>query len=233
MIGPYEETPLARFIGKLEAEGCKPRRGSGNQWGAFCPSHDDSNPSLSIGEGEDGKVLLTCHADCSKADILARLDMTLADLFPSNTRHPATPRRRRSTEPPRLAEPTDDTFGFLPACLIDHPCIICMAVYAYLARRCGSDNRPQRGWQKLATRSASTLARCASTASTWPGSDGCAFVSITATGAYRSIEITLAHCPPLKIRNLMPALPWPTTPARASKTCNGCRFLRPKNRHPM
>lgn len=38
---------------------------SGNGWVALCPAHDDKHPSLSISEGENGKVLLYCHAGCS------------------------------------------------------------------------------------------------------------------------------------------------------------------------
>lgn len=34
------------------------------QFYALCPAHDDTNPSLSIGKGKDGKVLLHCHAGC-------------------------------------------------------------------------------------------------------------------------------------------------------------------------
>lgn len=34
-------------------------------WMALCPAHDDHNPSLSIKEGEDGRVLFHCFADCS------------------------------------------------------------------------------------------------------------------------------------------------------------------------
>lgn len=32
---------------------------------ALCPAHPDRNPSLSIRETEDRKVLLYCHAGCS------------------------------------------------------------------------------------------------------------------------------------------------------------------------
>jgi putative DNA primase/helicase len=39
-------------------------RRCGSGWVARCPAHDDHNPSLSIGRGDDGKALLTCHAGC-------------------------------------------------------------------------------------------------------------------------------------------------------------------------
>ena len=38
---------------------------SGNGYKASCPAHDDKKPSLSITEGEDGRVLLKCHAGCT------------------------------------------------------------------------------------------------------------------------------------------------------------------------
>ena len=45
--------------------GCRP---SGDEWKCRCPCHDDKNPSLSIKDTEDGKVLFKCFAGCdSKA----------------------------------------------------------------------------------------------------------------------------------------------------------------------
>ena len=61
-------------------EGAKPS-GRG-QWSALCPAHDDKKPSLSVALGEDGKVLLHCHAGCDVGDIVAAIGMTEADLFP-------------------------------------------------------------------------------------------------------------------------------------------------------
>lgn len=51
---------------------------------ALCPSHDDSTPSLSVKKGEDGRVLLHCHAGCGLDDILQRLGLEWRDLFSRN-----------------------------------------------------------------------------------------------------------------------------------------------------
>ncbi len=52
------------------------------QWEALCSAHEDSRPSLSIAEGEDGRVLLTCHRGCSHDAVVERLGLKVADLFP-------------------------------------------------------------------------------------------------------------------------------------------------------
>ncbi len=38
---------------------------SGDGWTALCPAHNDERNSLSIGEGESGRLLLHCHAGCT------------------------------------------------------------------------------------------------------------------------------------------------------------------------
>jgi hypothetical protein len=70
----------AEFVSRLGAKG-KPRKTSSG-WQCCCPAHEDKNASLSVGEGADGRVLLCCHAGCDPKDICAKLDLTLADLFP-------------------------------------------------------------------------------------------------------------------------------------------------------
>jgi hypothetical protein len=50
-------------------------------WSALCPAHHDKNPSLSIGVGDDGRVLLHCHAGCSPKAIIEAVRLTEADLF--------------------------------------------------------------------------------------------------------------------------------------------------------
>jgi hypothetical protein len=55
---------------------------NGNRAKAFCPAHDDrNNPSLSIGVGEDGKVLLKCFAGCTLEDVVAAINLEVGDLF--------------------------------------------------------------------------------------------------------------------------------------------------------
>ena len=55
---------------------------SGTGWTARCPAHDDRTPSLSIDEGDDGRLLLKCHAGCATEAVVAALGLTLADLSP-------------------------------------------------------------------------------------------------------------------------------------------------------
>ena len=57
-------------------------RQRGKGWAARCPAHDDKGPSLSINEGDDGRVLLHCFAGCAAAGVVAALGLTLAHLFP-------------------------------------------------------------------------------------------------------------------------------------------------------
>jgi putative DNA primase/helicase len=48
-------------------------RKAGGGWMVRCPVHDDREPSLSIRDGGDGKVLVHCHAGCSQAAVIAAL----------------------------------------------------------------------------------------------------------------------------------------------------------------
>lgn len=47
-----------------------------HQWNARCPGHQDRHASLSVGVGQDGRVLLHCHAGCDLTDILAALGLS-------------------------------------------------------------------------------------------------------------------------------------------------------------
>jgi len=53
-----------------------------NGWEACCPSHDDTRPSLSIHETEDGTILLTCQsAGCHPANVMQCAGLSAKDMF--------------------------------------------------------------------------------------------------------------------------------------------------------
>ena len=70
----YASPQIASFLSKLEGV-----KVSGSNWYARCPCrNDDNNPSLSIGQGRDGRVLATCHrgGGCSLDEICAAMKIT-------------------------------------------------------------------------------------------------------------------------------------------------------------
>ena len=70
-------TPAEKFVQRLGK--VKGRNGS---WTACCPAHDDKSPSLSIREGEDGRVLVHCFGGCDVQEVLGAVGMDMSDLFP-------------------------------------------------------------------------------------------------------------------------------------------------------
>jgi putative DNA primase/helicase len=46
---------------------------SGDGWKARCPAHNDANPSLSVSEGANGKVLFNCKAGCTQEAVIDEL----------------------------------------------------------------------------------------------------------------------------------------------------------------
>ena len=89
-------TPIETVVARL---GDSVRR-SGAGWIGRCPAHDDRAPSLSATEGDDGRVLLHCHAGCSPEDVVAALGLTMADLFPGESRQVRRARARTTTKLP-------------------------------------------------------------------------------------------------------------------------------------
>lgn len=63
------------------------------KWQACCPAHDDSTASLSIKVGDDGKLLLKCHANCATRDVVRHAGLEWSDLFPVNG-HASKPKRQ-------------------------------------------------------------------------------------------------------------------------------------------
>lgn len=75
---------LSRLQGKKKMAG---------QWVAKCPAHEDKAPSLSVGIGKSGKVIMHCHAGCDLTNILTAVDLTMSDLFTE----PPTPQKTKET----------------------------------------------------------------------------------------------------------------------------------------
>ena len=69
-------SPIVNILPRLNAVKNVPQG-----WKACCPAHADTNPSLSIAEGDDRRVLLKCWAGCEVLDIVHALGLELSDLF--------------------------------------------------------------------------------------------------------------------------------------------------------
>lgn len=71
-----------RIHAVLDSFGKKPTPIRGGKFMALCPAHDDRNPSLSVGEMPDGRVLIHCHAGCSPSEVMESMSLRLSDLYP-------------------------------------------------------------------------------------------------------------------------------------------------------
>jgi len=77
--GNYASPELENFLSRLQGV-----KKNGSNWAARCPCrNDDENPSLSIGQGRDGRVLVTCHrgSGCSVDQICEAVNLTVSDLM--------------------------------------------------------------------------------------------------------------------------------------------------------
>jgi len=82
-------TPVETILSKLpDAK----RKGAG--WMARCPTHEDGRASLSISVGNDGRVLIHCHAGCTPEAIVAALDLKMSDLMPADRKRSGRSKRR-------------------------------------------------------------------------------------------------------------------------------------------
>jgi hypothetical protein len=77
-------TPIEKLLAGLAGV----RRTARDRWSASCPAHRDRQPSLSVRELDDGRVLLHCFGGCPVDEVVAALGLELADLFPPRDRTP-------------------------------------------------------------------------------------------------------------------------------------------------
>ena len=52
---------------------------------ARCPSHADSNPSLSLTQLSDGRILIKCFSGCGALEVLESIGLEMRDLFPEGS----------------------------------------------------------------------------------------------------------------------------------------------------
>ena len=76
-----------------------------------CPAHEDRTASLSVREGDGGKILLHCMAGCSTGDVLRAMNLRMSDLFPEGSRSqlPRKPRQKptqTAAQTPAKAKPS-------------------------------------------------------------------------------------------------------------------------------
>lgn len=107
-MNPHD--PTAVIVARLDTGGYDPRSTGPDSWESRCPAHDGGKRNLSIKRGDDGRVLLHCHAhECPPAEIASALGMDLSDLFPARDDQPQRPHangraqsKRNGKAPPKV-----------------------------------------------------------------------------------------------------------------------------------
>jgi hypothetical protein len=94
-------SPIDKVLERLDGV----RQSGPGRWLARCPAHDDGRPSLSIREGDDGRVLLHCFTGCGGLEIVDALGLQWADLFVESDRRPTQPGDRHPRRARRAAPP--------------------------------------------------------------------------------------------------------------------------------
>ncbi len=95
-LRPAERIAVEDLLGRLDSV----RQNGEARWMAKCPAHGDKTASLSIRQGDDGRVLLHDFGGCTLREIIAALGIEARQLFPPSTA-PWTPRAR--PDPDRAA----------------------------------------------------------------------------------------------------------------------------------
>lgn len=75
-----------------------------------CPAHEDKQASLSVTQGNDGKILVKCFAGCAFTEIVSALGLEPKDLFPEKATDwkPARPPQRKPIQKPKPDNDVND-----------------------------------------------------------------------------------------------------------------------------
>ena len=88
--------PIDELLAKFETV----REDGHGGWMVSCPAHGDKNPSMHVSLGNDGRILIKCHAGCATEDVLAAIGLKMRDLMPDNgkgKKNIAKPKKRQSS----------------------------------------------------------------------------------------------------------------------------------------
>jgi len=83
------QSPTREFFSRLQG-----LKQSGQGWLARCPAHDDQHQSLSVNIGDDGRILIKCHAGCDTSNVVSALGLSFRDLFPERSTAKAGTRKK-------------------------------------------------------------------------------------------------------------------------------------------
>ena len=85
---------LPEILARIETATRHKSSASGDDYLCRCPAHDDGTPSLSVSEGDGGRILFKCHAGCSFESVISALGISAAELAPDGNGKPPAKRGR-------------------------------------------------------------------------------------------------------------------------------------------
>lgn len=92
--------PIDRVLDALRGRGEVKRKG--RDWSCLCPAHEDNDPSLDVGTGDDGRVVMICRsAGCKPDQIVQALGLTMQDLFRKDETHHQNGHQKHASAPSR------------------------------------------------------------------------------------------------------------------------------------
>ena len=102
--------PIELLLSRLEHV-----RQRGDDHRAKCPAHDGkTKDSLSVKEGDDGRVLVHCHGGCEQEAVCRALGLELSDLFPDDGKGKHRQRSRPVPIAPRIEGAIENGGDLLP-----------------------------------------------------------------------------------------------------------------------
>lgn len=92
---------IQELVGRLDGV----RKTGTDRYIAKCPAHDDGDPSLSIRELPDGRILIKCFSGCGGLDVLTAIGLEWADVMPDDGLfQPVAERREREARRDLMVE---------------------------------------------------------------------------------------------------------------------------------